>query len=147
VTQNFEILEGYAADVLAISAHGTLTRHDYEEVLIPKIKEKVHQEGKIKLLFVFGDDFSGYSPGAAWDDMKFGFLHMGEMSGLAIVTDNAWLRLGFKTFAPLISCPVALFHTSEQADAQKWINEWEHETDQGPRVSVDHKLPTLEDKA
>ena len=145
--KNFEILDGYAADVLAISAHGTLTRQDYEDILIPKFEEKVRQEGKVKLFFVFGDDFSGYSAGAAWDDTKFGFLHMREMAGLAVVTDNVWLRLGVKTFAPLISCPVALFHVSELGDAQKWINQWHHEPAGGPSVSVDRKLPTLEDKA
>ncbi|WP_300549840.1 STAS/SEC14 domain-containing protein [Roseovarius sp.] len=145
--QNFEILDGYAADVLAVSAHGTLTRQDYETVLIPKFEEMVRQEGKVKLLCVFGDDFSGYSAGAAWDDTKFGFLHMREMAGVAVVTDNVWLRLGVKTFAPLISCPVALFHMNELEDAQKWISEWEHEPENGPGVSVEHKLPTLEDKA
>jgi stage II sporulation SpoAA-like protein len=147
VTQHFEILDGYAADVLAVSAHGTLTRDDYEDVLIPKFEEILRQEGKVKILFEFGDDFTGYSPGAAWDDAKFGLLHMRELAGLAVVADHAWLRLGFKTFAPLISCPVALFHTSERDQARKWINEWKHEQDQGQGVSVDRTLPTLEDKS
>ncbi len=145
--RNFEVLEGYSADVLAIAAHGRITTEDYENVLIPQFTEKVRDEGKVKLLFIFGDDFTGYSPGAAWDDAKFGFLRLREIAGLAIVSDLEWLRLGVKTFAPLIGCPVALFYTEELPQAKEWINEWRHDQEGGPEIEVTQKLPTLEDKA
>lgn len=145
--QNFEVLEGYADDVLAIAAHGRITRDDYETVLIPRFEEKVRSEGKVKLLFVFGEDFKGYSPGAAWDDAKFGFLHMRELAGLAVVSDLEWLRLGLKAFAPIISCPVAVFHTDQLDEAQKWVSEWKHEEEGGPAIDAETRLPTLEDKA
>ncbi len=144
--QNFEILSGYPADVLAVSAHGTITRSDYEDVLIPHIKDTVQSEGKVKLLFVFGEDFVGYTAGAAWDDAKFGLLHLRDIAGLAIVTDNDWLRLGVKALAPFIGCPVALHGCDEMAKAREWITEWKHEEEGEPQVAADHKLQTLEDK-
>ena len=142
---HFEVLNGYPADVLAIAAHGRICRTDYEDVLIPAFEEKVRTEGKVKMLFVFGEGFSGYSVGAAWDDAKFGLLHLPEMARLAIVSDVEWLRLGVKTFAPLIPCPVALFHTHELENAKHWIAEWHDEEEPGPEVAADHTLPTLED--
>ena len=144
---NFEVLEGYADDVLAISAHSKITTEDYENVLIPEFEKKARAEGKVKLLLIFGDDFTGYSVGAAWDDAKFGFLHLKEMAGLAVVSDVEWLRLGVKALAPFIHGPVALFHSDELAEATKWVNEWKHHTRGKPAVEVAAKLPTLEDKA
>jgi hypothetical protein len=144
---HFEILEGYAADVLAIAAHGKITRDDYESVLLPAFAQKQRDEGKVKVLFIFGDDFTGYSAGAAWDDAKFGLLHMREIAALAVVSDLEWLRFGIKTFAPLISCPVALFQSEELEQAGTWINAWKHEHEKGPQVDAVRRLPTLEDKA
>ncbi|MEM8630008.1 MAG: STAS/SEC14 domain-containing protein [Pseudomonadota bacterium] len=143
---NFEILDGFSADVLAIAAHGKITTEDYETVLIPKFEAILKGEGRVKMLFVFGEDFAGYSAGAAWDDTKFGFLHMRDLAALAVVSDVEWLRFGVKTFSPLIGCPVALFHTSELETAKSWINDWHHDAAGGPEVAADHKLPTLEDK-
>ena len=144
--QNFEILDGFPADVVAVSAHGRITRADYEGVLMPHFEQAVLSEGKVKLLFVFGMDFTGYSAGAAWDDAKFGLLHLREIAGLAVVTDLEWLRLGAKAFAPFIACPVAVFHNNEMAEARTWITEWKHDREGGPEVAAEHKLPTLEDK-
>jgi len=146
-TRNFEILEGYAPDILAVAAHGRITREDYEAVLIPAFNEKVRAEGKVKLLFVFGDDFSGYSAGAAWDDTKFGFLHLREMAALAVVTDVEWIRLGVKTFAPFMPGPVMLFHFRELPEAKEWVSRWRHDETDGPGVAAAHRLPTPEDKA
>jgi hypothetical protein len=143
---NFEVLEGFAEDVLAIAAHGRITRQDYEDVLMPAFEQKVAAKGKVKVLFVMGEDFTGYSAGAAWDDAKFGFLHMRELAALAVVTDATWLRLGLKAFAPLIACPVALFHTDEMQAATTWINEWKHPEGAEPGIDVAGRLPTLEDK-
>lgn len=144
---NFEVLEGYADDVLAIAAHSKITTEDYENVLIPEFEKKAHAEGKVKLLLIFGDNFTGYSVGAAWDDAKFGFLHLNEIAGIAVVSDVQWLRLGLKALAPFIHGPVALFHSNELGEATKWVNEWKHGSHVKPAVEVAAKLPTLEDKA
>ena len=145
--RHFEVLSGYEPDILAVAAHGKITRADYENILIPAFNEKLEQEGRVKLLFLFGDDFVGYSRGAAWDDAKFGFLHLKDLAGLAVVSDLEWLRFGVKTFAPLIGCPVALFQTSELDQARQWISQWHHEQMGGPEVDAAGRLPTLEDKA
>jgi hypothetical protein len=145
--RHFEILEGYPADVLAIAAHGRVTRKDYEDVLIPAFEEKVRSEGKVKLLCILGEDFSGYSPGAAWDDTKFGFLHLRELAAMAVVTEVVWVRLALKAFAPIISCPVNLFHDNELEKARSWVSEWQHEDGGGPSVDADAPLPRNTDLA
>jgi hypothetical protein len=67
----------------SLAEMGGVTTDDYENVLIPEFEKTVRSKGKVKLLLIFGDDFTGYSVGAAWDDAEFGFLHLKEMAGLA----------------------------------------------------------------
>jgi hypothetical protein len=142
---NIEILPGYPADVLAIAAHGYVTRADYEEVLIPAVTAKIAAEGKVKLLYLIGEGFEGFSAGAAWDDAKLGFLHLGALARVAVVTDIDWIRIGTKMFAPLMPCPVHVFHLAEMEAATVWISDNSHEPPHEPGVDVTHKMLLTED--
>jgi len=142
----FEILQGYPADVVAIAAHGYITRENYEDVLIPLVTETAKAQGKVKLLYVLGEEFEGVSAGAAWDDARLGLLHMDEFARMAVVTDIEWIRLGLKMFAPMMRYPIRVFHLGEREVAKTWLLHDKSEPPQEPQVAADHKLPTLEDK-
>lgn len=145
-TAGFTFEEGLPPDVIAITAHGRITRADYERDLIPRIEARIRQEGKVKLLYEFGADFAGFSAGAAWDDARLGLLHLGDFARLAVVADEEWIRIAVKMFAPLLPCPVRLFHLSERAAAREWICAAEPDRPNEPGVDVTHKIPPLEDK-
>jgi len=142
---HFEILQGIARDVVAVSASGHISGHDYEAVLIPLVEEGIRREGKIKLLYVIGPEFEGFSAGAAWDDTKLGLLHMRSMARIAVVSDLQWVRLGMKAFAPMIPCPVRVFHVAELDAAKAWIAKDDAEKSPKPEVAASHKIPPLED--
>lgn len=141
-----EILGGYPADVVAIEARGHVERADYEMVLIPEVSARIKAEGKVKLLYVIGERFAGFSAGAAWDDAKLGFLHMGEFARVAVVSDIEWIRMGVKVMAPLMPCPVHVFHLGELEAAKAWISADGPPAQGGPGVDVTRKLPLTEDK-
>lgn len=143
---SFEVLDGYPEDVVAIAAHGHISRRDYEDVLIPLVEERIRKEGKVKLLYVCANDFEGLSIGAALDDAKLGLLHLGEFARVAVVTDVEWIRGAVSMFAPLMRCPVRLFRQGETEVAKTWLVHDKPEPEGGPQVAADHKLPTLEDK-
>ena len=142
----FTFHDGYPADVVAVTAHGHIGRDTYENDLIPKVLQRLKDEGKIKFLYEIGPDFSGFSAGAAWDDGKLGLLHLSEFARIAIVTDVEWIRLGTKIFAPLLPCPVHLFHLSEREAAKIWICANAEEPPRRPGVDADHKIALLEDR-
>lgn len=143
---SFSFAEGYPADVIAVSAHGHVTREDYERDLIPKVVERIGAAGRVKLLYELGPDFTGFSAGAAWDDAKLGLLHFSDFAKVAVVTDHDWIRLGTKLFAPLMPCPVHLFHVAERAAARDWILADAPARPHKPGVDATHTIPTLEDR-
>ena len=137
---------GLPPDVIGVTAHGHITRADYERELIPRVEERLRAEGKVKLLYELGADFAGVSAGAAWDDAKLGLLHLADFARIAVVTDHEWVRIGVRMFAPLIPCPVHLFHLTERAAAQDWICANGPDRPHRPGVDATHKIPPLEDR-
>jgi hypothetical protein len=116
-------IDGLPRDVIGIDMKGLITSKDYTETLVPLISEREKEHEKLKLLCVFGDYFDGYSPGAMWDDTRFGFSHMTTFSKLALVTDVQWLRHGVKFLAMLMPTDIMVFDLAELDDAKAWIAE------------------------
>ncbi len=142
---NFDVLDGFPPDVVAIAAKGTIGRSAYEGTLIPLVEQRIKAEGKIKLYYEIGERFEGYTAGAMWDDAKLGMMHLASFARIAVVTDVEWIRLGVKMFAPIIPGEVSLFHLAEREAAKAWIAENLHAPGDGPRVAADHKLRPAED--
>ena len=142
---HFTILDGFPSDVLAIEAHGRIDHDSYTTELIPAIQAKIAAEGKVKLFYRIGSEFSGYTMGAAMEDAKVGFLHLADFARVAFVSDVEWMNLAVKLFAPMIPCPVRVFSEAETAAAKAWIVATD-EPKGGPEVAADHKLLPLEDR-
>lgn len=142
---HFEILDGFGPDVVALSAKGLIDAAAYEGELIPLVEKRIAAEGKVKLLYVLGDAFEGFTAGAAFNDAKVGMMHLADFARIAVVTDSEWVRLGMHMFAPLVRAPVKVFGTEEMEDAKAWIA-LNDAPKGGKAVDADHKIATLEDK-
>ena len=86
-----------------------------------KIEAAVKASGPARLYYELGEDFHGFSLGAAWDDAMVGLRHLSDFARVAVVTDIGWIRSGTALFAPLIPCEVRVFPLAERAAARAWI--------------------------
>jgi len=118
-----ELVDGLPDSVVAFSAKGHVTRKDYEDVLIPKVKEVLGRQGKIRCYYELGTAFAGIEPGAAWDDFKLGFEYLSRWERVAVVTDVAWIRLAVNAFRFLVPGEVRVFAAAQAAEARLWISE------------------------
>ncbi|MEO7039883.1 MAG: STAS/SEC14 domain-containing protein [Gemmatimonadaceae bacterium] len=117
----FELLEGFPKDVIAIRARGIITGQDYREMLVPLVEERLKSLGRLKLLFVLDETFDSYSAAAAWDDARFGLSHLRDFGKIAVVTDIGWIRHGAGIFAPLMKADLRIFDVAELEEAKSWI--------------------------
>lgn len=142
----FEFLDGFPRDVVAFEAKGHIEAEDYETILSPEIEARIREEGKVKLFYVLGPEFQGFSAGAAWQDTRLGLMHLADFARIAVVSDKDWVRTGTRMFAPLIPAEVGVFRLDDQATAKDWICRNEPDTEQSARVDADYKIPPLEDR-
>jgi hypothetical protein len=110
-------------NVLGFTAKGTVTAHDYEAVIIPAVEALFSRRSKVRFLYHLGEDFSGFEPGAVWDDTKLGLKHLGGWERMAVVSDVEWIRAAVKIFGVAIPGHVRVFHNRELAAATRWISE------------------------
>ncbi|HEX4140329.1 MAG TPA: STAS/SEC14 domain-containing protein, partial [Candidatus Methylacidiphilales bacterium] len=90
--------------------------------IVPAVEKKLKTHPKIRFLYHLGEDFSGYSLEAMWDDAVLGTRHFTAFEKAAVVTDAEWVRNSVAFFRFLIPCPTRIFHNNELAAATEWIN-------------------------
>ncbi|MXU66348.1 SpoIIAA family protein [Oceanomicrobium pacificus] len=114
------ILDGFPADVIAMSIKGRLTSRDYDETLVPLVKKKLERHDKLKVLAIIDDDF-GASAGAIWDDMRVGLSNPFRWRKMALVTDSQWMAQSARFFGPMVPGELAVFPSAERKAAEEWI--------------------------
>ena len=115
-----KLIEDLPPTVLGIEASGKVTHEDYQNILIPNA-ETMMAKGPIKMLYVIGDDFTGYELEALWDDGAFGVKHWHDFSRIAVVADHVWLRAAVGLFKPFFPHAVRLYRLSDLAAAKAWL--------------------------
>jgi hypothetical protein len=118
-----EIIQDMPGNIVAVNASGKVTAEDYEHMLIPAIEEKLKLQAKIRLLYVLGPDFTGFTAGAMWDDAKIGIRHLTAYEKAAVVSDVSWVVNAVKFFSFIIPCPVKTFGNDKLSEAKAWISE------------------------
>lgn len=108
-------------NVIGFVAIGEVTANDYETVLIPEVELLLKERAKIRVFCYLGPEFSGFSAGALWDDLKMGLKHLTAWEKIAIVTDKEWIKSGADTFKHVIPCPIAVFDNKQYGQAKIWI--------------------------
>ncbi|GGY20972.1 STAS/SEC14 domain-containing protein [Rhodanobacter panaciterrae] len=116
-------IEGLPAGTLGFRAHGQVTAADYENIIVPDVEAAFALNRKLRLLYVTAEDFTGFDPGAMWDDAKLGMRHFSSWERIALVTDVGWLRTAATAFSFAVPAQVRLFHGAELTEATHWIAE------------------------
>lgn len=117
------VIPDLPAGVVGVEAEGQVTAGDYEQVLVPAVEaaRKATPEGKVRMLYVLGSDFPGYTTGAAWEDAKLGLGQIRAWERIAIVSDADWLRRAVHGFGWMMPGEVQVFGMDERDAARAWV--------------------------
>jgi hypothetical protein len=116
-----EQIQGLPAGTLGFMAHGQVSADDYECVLVPDVEAAFALNRKLRLMYVTADDFTGFDPGAMWDDAKLGMRHFSGWERIALVTDVAWLRTTATAFSFALPAKFELFQNAQFDEAKAWL--------------------------
>jgi len=116
-----ETLEGGSPRVLAFRLSGRLTAADYD-AFVPRV-DAVLARGEGQRLLAILDDFHGWEPGAAWEDLKFGIRHYADFERIALVGDRRWEEWMAILCRPFTRAEVRYFDASDLDSAWGWARE------------------------
>jgi hypothetical protein len=110
-----------AGNLVIATAHGKVTREDYEKILIPAVEAVLMTHKKVRLLYQLAPDFAGFTASAIWDDAKLSLAHISAFEAVAVVTDVHWISDSVRFVAFFLHCPVAVFRNDQLLDAKEWV--------------------------
>lgn len=106
--------------VLAVRAVGKIDAVDYERVLQPAVQEMLDARGELRLVYVLGDEFDGYTAGAGWEDAKLGLGNLSKWERCAVVTNHEWVEHLIGIFGWLMPGDIKVFKVDEVEEAIAW---------------------------
>jgi len=119
-----ERLDDMPAGTLGFRAKGEIEREDYDDVLVPELKQALEGGGGLRALYVI-EDLDEIEPGALWADSKLGFellvRHRHAFVRSAIVTDIEWMARASRLFAWMIPGEARVFGLGELDEAKAWV--------------------------
>jgi hypothetical protein len=109
--------------VVGVRAHEKVTAEDYEKVLVPAVEaaEAASGDGKIRMLYVLGEEFPDFSAGAAWADTKLGLGRIRDWERIAVVSDADWLRRTVHALSWMMPGEVKVFAAHDLDEAREWV--------------------------
>ncbi|MEZ4703974.1 MAG: STAS/SEC14 domain-containing protein [Bdellovibrionota bacterium] len=107
--------------VYGFEAVGKVTSEDYQNVLHPLLNQIRGDGKKARCLLLFGPRFEGFTPSAAWEDVKLGFDHIQTFQKIAIVTDHAWVKGAVRLVSSMMPFSVSIFDHAMLDEAKQWI--------------------------
>jgi hypothetical protein len=114
------LIGGLPDNVVAIEAVGRVSAADYSDVLEPAVEAALRGHDKLRLLYVLGERFEGYSAGAMWEDTKLGVGHWQAWERIAIVTDRGWIGDAVRAMAWILPGRVKVFAHDDSLAAADW---------------------------
>jgi hypothetical protein len=114
-----ESLPDLPRGVIGFEAVGEVHAADYEDVLRPAIDDAV-ESGGVRLVYVLGDRFTGYSGGAGWEDAKLGLTHHRAWQRTALVSDLEWVHHLTAVFGWMMPGEFRRFGLDDLGEAIRW---------------------------
>lgn len=116
-----ELLDDLPGQIIGVNAKGEVTSQDYQTVLVPAVEERLARYKRLRLLYVLGEEFTGFTGAAAWEDAKIGMRHFASFERIAVISDAEWIQHMVKALGFVIPGEVRIYAQSEFDQARSWI--------------------------
>lgn len=115
----FQAIPVVEEKIFAFKATGKLTEEDYEKFL-PELEKLIQENGSISL-YIELEDFHGWEPEAAWEDMKFGEEHDDDFDRIAIVGSSPWMKWMVSLGNAFTHTDIRYFNRDQSQQAWDWL--------------------------
>ena len=118
-----KLMDDLPDNVIGFEAVGEVDAGDYKSTLDPAVDEALQNYDKLRLVYLLGDQFGGYSGGALWEDTKLGIGHWGAWEKIALVSDKDWVDDAIKFVGWMVPGEIKVFPEKDLDAAKEWAGE------------------------
>ncbi len=116
-----EYLEGFPHDVLAVIWHDNLGPDDRRARLAPERRDRIAGRHDVRLFARYADRQNTRRPRI--EDLTRGFGQWRDFGRIAIVTDDASVRIAVQFFGQFFHGPIRVFSNAQGERARAWVRE------------------------
>lgn len=117
------LLSDMPPGVLGFEAIDEVEEEDYRNILVPAIERAIDEHGKVRLVYVLGQEFEKYDEDAVKEDLKLGLSHPASFERIALVTNVGWAKPAMRAFSVLFPGQARAFRVAQLAEAKLWAAE------------------------
>ncbi|UFH33136.1 STAS/SEC14 domain-containing protein [Chryseobacterium sp. C-71] len=114
------IINDAPENVAAFNATGDVTKEDFENLVIPHVKNKVEQFDELNYLLYLDTDLSNFTMGAWLQDALLGIKNLSKWNRAAIVTDKEGVQNFTDIFSVLMPGEFKSFPKENLYNALYW---------------------------
>ena len=111
------------SNMVGFKAINAITEQDFDEIVIPKVKELVEKTGKLNYMLVLETSITNFTFGAWFKDALMGIKHLTKWNRAAIVTDVNGIRIFTDIFSVLMPGEFKGFEHKDLEKAIDWVSE------------------------
>ncbi len=115
------VLTDLPEGITGVKAVGRVSREDYEQTLEPLLDRARTEGRRMRFLYELGSEFEGFTPGAAWEDLRLGMRSMQLFDGCAVLGDHPVMRGALRVATFLMPCPIRVFPETAREEALSWL--------------------------
>lgn len=108
-------------DIVEFVIDGAISATEFDEV-IARFEASIERHGKIRVLEQVRS-LGGVPPSKWWEDVKFGFKHMRDITRAAVVAQEKWIEVFANLVNPFLSAEVRYFKPTDIDKARAWLRE------------------------
>ncbi|REC52915.1 MULTISPECIES: STAS/SEC14 domain-containing protein [Chryseobacterium] len=107
-------------NVAAFNATGEVTKEDFENLVLPRVKAKIEQFGELNYLMYLDTDLDNFTAGAWLEDALLGLKNLTKWNRAAILTDNQNVQNFTEIFSVLMPGEFKSFPKGNLYNAMYW---------------------------
>lgn len=115
-------IKGLPPYVFGVTASGTVSKEDIEDVLLKGLQKLVDSYGEIYYLLVLETGVGNFTAGSWIEDIKAGIKHFTRWKKIAVVTDQAGVEKFTDIFSFAVPGESRGYKLDELEEAMQWIS-------------------------
>ena len=118
-----EIQKHPDSNIVEMTLTGFVTAQEFDDTLA-QLKSAIERHGRIRVLEDIGELDTPPIPWSKfWEDVKFGFEHLSDMTHMAVVADQGWIGAYVRMLSPLLKAEIKHFKRGELEAARAWLEQ------------------------